>query len=218
MRTLISTLVFWMWLIQGYGQGLLEQYVEEALANNQSIAQQQFALEQSMYALQEAKTLFLPRVSFLTNYFLAGGGRTVDFPAGDLLNPTYNTLNQLTQSSNFPQLENQSILLNPHNFYDARFRTTIPLLNQEIGHNQRIKNHQVSLQQLEVDLYKRELVKEVKTAYFRYLQALGAIRIYEEALILAQRNKAVNESLFKNGKANRTALISAEHELVNFGE
>jgi hypothetical protein len=49
----------------------------------------------------------------MTDYFMAGGGRTVDFPVGDLLNPVYTTLNQLTGGNNFPQVTNQSILLNP---------------------------------------------------------------------------------------------------------
>ena len=78
------------------------------------LQQQQFALEKSMYALKEAQSLFLPKVSLQADYFLAGGGRTVDFPAGDILNPVYATLNQLTEGNNFPTVENQRILLNPN--------------------------------------------------------------------------------------------------------
>jgi outer membrane protein TolC len=198
------------------GQQILEQYIRDGWAKNQSIQQQQFALEQSIYALKEAKTLFFPKVSLMTDYFLAGGGRTVDFPAGDLLNPVYETLNQLTNGNSFPQLENQNILLNPNNFYDVRFRTSMPLINAEIEYNKRIKREQVGLQQTEVNLYKRELAKEIKTAYFNYLKAREAIKIYETTLELLQESKRINESLFKNDKVNRTTLLRAENELVKF--
>jgi len=200
----------------GFSQAILDDYIQEGFARNQSIRQQDIALEKSIYALKEAKTLFLPKVAFQTDYFLAGGGRTVDFPAGDLLNPVYGTLNQLTNSNNYPQLENESILLNPNDFYDAKFRTTLPLLNMEIAYNKRIKQEQVSMQQVEIDLYKRELAKEIKQAYFQYLQAVHAIKIYESALELVSENKRINESLFKNDKVNRTVLFRADNEIARY--
>ncbi len=199
-----------------FSQRILEQYIQIGLSHNQGIQQQQLALEKSVYALKEAKALFWPDVRFTADYFLAGGGRTVDFPAGDLLNPVYNSLNELTNSNNFPQLENQRILLNPNNFYDAKFRATLPLLNLELEYNKRIKREQLSLQQVEVDLYKRALVKEIKTAYFQYLQSAEAIKIYETALGLANENKRINEVLFRNDKVNRTVVVRAENEISRF--
>lgn len=198
------------------GQTVLEDYIKEGFQKNQSIQQKEFAFEKSVYALKEAKSLFLPNITFMTDYSLAGGGRTVDFPVGDLLNPVYNSLNQLTNSNRFPQLENQNILLNPNNFYDAKFRTTMPLLDLEIEYNKRIKREQVAIQQVEINLYKRELVKEIKTAYFKYLQSVQAIKIYDIALKLVQESKRINESLFKNDKVNRTVVLRAENEITKF--
>lgn len=197
-----------------YSQSTLEQYIQEGLTKNQSIQQQQFAYEKSVYALKEAKALFLPKISLVTDYFLAGGGRTIDFPTGDLLNNAYSSLNQLTNSNNFPQLENERILLNPDNFYDAKFRTTLPLLNPEIEYNKRVKKEQVSMQQVEIDLYKRELVKEIKVAYFTYLQSVQAIKIYDFALEILEESKRVNESLFNNDKANRLVVLRSQNEIV----
>jgi outer membrane protein TolC len=197
-----------------YGQAALDGYIRHGIVHNEQIKQQEFNLEKSVYALKEAKTLFLPKVSFLTNYFAAGGGRTVDFPAGDLLNPIYNTLNQLMEGNPFPLLANQSILLNPDNFYDTRIRTSAPLFNPEIQYNRNIKDLQVSMQQLEVDLYKRELTKEIKQAYYRYLQSLEAVKIYEFALTLVQENRRVNEVLLKNDMVNATVLLMANREVT----
>ncbi len=194
-------------------QTILDEYIQEGFKNNQGLQQQQIALEKSLFALKEAKALFLPQVAFSTDYFLAGGGRTVDFPAGDLLNPVYSTLNQLTNSSNFPQLENQQILLNPNNFYDAKFRTTLPLFNLEIAYNARIKREQMNMQAIELALYKRELAKDIKSAYFNYLQALEGVKIYELGLNLVRESKRINDVLFQNDKVNRTALLRAENEI-----
>src|ERR1700756_4304780 len=97
-------------------QSKLDEYIRDGLASNQSIRQQTFVLEKNMYALKEAKSMFLPDVTFSTAYTKADGGRTIDFPAGDLLDGAYATLNKLTGSNSFPQLQNQHILINPDNF------------------------------------------------------------------------------------------------------
>ncbi len=194
-------------------QNRLNDYIAQGLASNQSIKEQDFLLKKNIYALQEAKSMFLPSVTFSTTYTKADGGRTIDFPTGDLFNAAYATLNQLTGSNSFPQLTNQSILLNPDNFYDAKFRTSLPLLNAELVYNKRIKAQQVDLQKAEVLLYKRELVKEIKTAYYNYLKATNAISIYQSFLKLLEEGERVNRKLFENNKINRTAVIRSQNEV-----
>lgn len=194
-------------------QGKLDEYIRDGLASNQSIRQQTFVLEKNVYALKEAKSMFLPDVTFGITYTKADGGRTIDFPAGDLLNGAYATLNKLTGSNSFPQLQNQHILINPDNFYDARFRTTLPILNAELIYNKRIKQQQVDLQKAEVLLYKRELVKEIKTAYYSYLKATNATSIYESSLRLVEEGQRINTKLYDNSKVNRTAVIRSQNEV-----
>jgi outer membrane protein TolC len=197
-------------------QSQLELYIQEGLSRNESIKQHEFALHKSLSALREARTLFLPAVSFQADYFRAGGGRTIDIPVGDALNPVYTALNQITQSSGFPQIENESYLLNPDNFYDARFRTLMPLVNLEIEYNRRIMKGQMSIKQIEVALYKRELIKEIKTAYFLHQQSAQAVLIYQSALDLALENQRINKALFRNGMANRTSVIRGENEVIKY--
>ena len=194
-------------------QSKLDEYIREGLTSNQSIKQQAFMLEKSVYALKEAKSMFLPDISFSTTYTKADGGRTIDFPTGDLLNGAYATLNQLTGSNSFPQLQNQHILLNPDNYYDAKFRTSLPILNAELIYNKRIKQEQIELQKSEVLLYKRELVKEIKTAYYNYIKAINAIKIYESSLRLVEEGQRINTALFNNSKVNRTAVIRSKNEV-----
>lgn len=195
-----------------HAQPVLDRYVADAFANNQGLKQEHLNLDKALYALQEARSFYLPNISFNANYTLAGGGRTIDLPIGDLMNPVYSTLNQLTASNRFPQISNESVLLNPSNFYDAKLHTTLPLINMEIGYNKRIKKELIGRQQATINVYKRELVKDIKTAYYRYYQATKAVSIYQAALVLVQENIRVNESLYRNGSRNATALTRAKAE------
>ena len=120
-------------------QQRVDEYVAEGLANNLVLKEKNASLEQSLLVLKDAKSYFLPSLEFGASYTLAKGGRTIDFPIGDLLNPVYTTLNKLTGSNSFPQLENVSNQLLPNDFYDARFRATLPLLNRDLNFQKQIK-------------------------------------------------------------------------------
>jgi len=144
---------------------------------------------------------------------LSKGGRTIDVPAGDLVNPVYKTLNQLTGSNSFPTVSNVSEQLNPNNFYDLRIKTTMPLFNPDIKINRNIQQQQTVLQEQEIAIYKRELVKELKKAYFNYLSAGKAITIYESALAVVNQNLKVNQSLLANGKGLPAYVSRAESEV-----
>lgn len=195
------------------GQQIPEQYLQEAFEKNLVLQQKKISLEKSLVALKEAKSLFYPTTWFEGQYFLSQGGRSIDIPIGDLLNPVYSTLNQLTGSGKFPMVSNASEQLNPNNFYDLRIRSTLPLYNNEIRINKKIKEQQIEWQQAEVDTYKRELVKEVKTAYFRLLLASDATQVFENALLLVRQNLRVNQSLLANGKGLPAYISRAESEV-----
>jgi outer membrane protein TolC len=195
-------------------EAVLQGYIEQGLKNNQGLKQQGFILEKSMYALKEARTFFLPEVNFNSSYLDSRGGRKISIPIGDLLNPVYTSLNQLTNSSAFPQVENVNQTFNPRNYYDAKFRTSLPLYNAEITYNTRIRKEQIQFQRAEVDVYRRELVKEIKVAYYAYQQADEAIHILESAVSLARENLRFNQALVRNDKAIRTVVSRSENELI----
>ncbi|MCF0069851.1 TolC family protein [Dyadobacter sp. CY261] len=192
----------------------LQGYIEDGLRNNQGLKQQRFILERNLFALKEARTFFYPEVNFSTSYLDSRGGRKISIPIGDLLNPVYASLNELTNSSAFPKVENVSQTFNPRNYYDAKFRTSLPLYNAEITYNTRIRKEQIHLQQAEVDVYRRELVREIKVAYYACQQSDEAIRILESAVSLARENLRFNQALVKNDKAIRTVISRSENELI----
>ena len=193
---------------------VLQAYIQQALDSNLVLRQKTIGLQQSLLALAEAKSLFLPAINFGATYSLAGGGRQIAIPIGDLLNPVYQTLNQLTGSQKFPTISNTSENFLPNNFYDARIRTTYPLLNPDLRANQNIRQIQVALSQAEIDIYKLELIKEIKTAYYQYLSATAAVNIYQSASVLAERGLKVNESLYKNGKGLPAYISRSQAQLL----
>ncbi len=213
MRLQFMKLIFLFFGCYTYSQNKLDAYIKTGLQNNEVVKQHHFNINRSLWALKEAKSLFYPSTSLNANYTVADGGRTIAIPIGDMLNPVYATLNQMTNSNAFPSLENQSVLLNPNNFYDAKVHTTMPLLNYEIIYNKRIKAFQNDLQKIELEIYKRELVKNIKIAYYKYIQSTEAIAIYETALKLTRENQRVNQVLFKNDKINRTAVLRSDNEV-----
>lgn len=171
---------------------ILNAYVQQGLDSNQAIKQQNFQLTKSLYALKESMGLFFPDISLQANYLDSRGGRSIDIPVGDLMNPVYQNLNAINAvfapgSPQYPTISNVSEQLNPKNFYNAYFQASLPLINAEVWYNRSIKKDQVALQQNEVAIYKRELVKDIKVAYFNYLKAVQAVRIYEAALGLVKK-------------------------------
>ncbi|QRR00473.1 TolC family protein [Dyadobacter sandarakinus] len=192
----------------------LPGYIRTGLSNNQGLKQENLLLEKSLYALKEAKSYFLPEVNFSTSYLDARGGRKISIPIGDLLNPVYRSLNELTSSGAFPQVENVNQTFNPNNYYDAKVRTSVPLYNAEIMYNARIRREQITMQQAGVDVYKRELVRDIKVAYYAWIQARQAAGILESAVELARENLRFNQVLVKNDKAIRTVVSRSENELI----
>ncbi|SEN44563.1 Outer membrane protein TolC [bacterium A37T11] len=195
-------------------QTVLDEYVQHGLENNIVMQQKNISLDRALLALKTAKSMYLPTIAFQTTYQSGDGGRDIPLPLGDLLNGAYATLNQLTGTQNFPQLKNESINFFPKNFYDAKVRTSMPLFNKDIDYNKQVSERQVHLQAYEVDTYKRELVKNIKQAYYDYLKALQGIEIQESALKLAKEGKRVNEKLLENGKGLPAYVLRSESEVT----
>jgi outer membrane protein TolC len=200
----------------GYAQQsvILDDYIKQGFESNLILKQKQFDLDKSLISLKDAKNLYLPTAEFDADYTLAKGGRRLQFPVGDLLNPVYQTLNQMTGTDKFPQINNVDEQLTPNNFHNTKIRIIHPLLNWEIKYNRDIKQEMITMQQAEVNLYKRQLVADIKTAYFNYLKATKAIEIYRNASKVVQENVRVNEKLVKNQMATSDVVLRAKAELA----
>lgn len=193
--------------------GMLDSYIDSALHNNLVIQQKNVSLEKARTALTIAKGWYYPTVNFQGGYQTAGGGRSISLPIGDMLNGVYSTLNQLTFSNMFPQLKNQEINFLPSNFYDVKVRTTVPIINPDLRYNKEIATQQIQLSDYELEIYRRDLVQQVKTAYFQYLSSERAVDIYKAALELAMESRRVNQKLLDNGKGLPAYVLRADAEM-----
>jgi len=192
---------------------VLDNYIDSALQNNIALQQKNISVEKAMYALKTAKSLFQPVIAIQSSYQSGEGGRSIDFPVGDLLNPVYSTLNKLTASNKFPQIQNVTTNFFPRNFYDMRLNTLMPLYNKDLQYNKEIQEQQLQLQQTDMNAYKRELVKSIKVSYFNYLASLKATIIIQNAMLLAVEGKKANEKLMANGKGLPAYILRSETEI-----
>ncbi len=71
----------------------LDDYLDQAMTNNPALAQASFEVEAERQRLENLRARFYPSLALQARASVAEGGRTIDFPAGDLLNPVYTTLN-----------------------------------------------------------------------------------------------------------------------------
>jgi outer membrane protein len=196
-------------------QSSLNTYIQEGLKNNLVLQQKQIGLDKAMTSLKIANGMFMPTIGLIGNYTSGKGGRSISLPVGDLMNPVYRTLNQLTESNQFPQIQNVEQNFFPHNFYDVKVRTSIPIINTDLVYNKKIQQQQTVLQEFEKEIYTRELIKNIKIAYFNYLGATEAINIFRNAMTRANESKRVNESLLANGKGLYAYVLRSESEIEN---
>ena len=189
--------------------------LDKAWNKDQQLKSKEFKLQSAEYALKEAKALYYPTASFGTQYTLAAGGRNIEFPIGDLLNPVYTTLNDITQTNNFKPLQNAEINFLPNNFYDARFRIQQSIYHPDLAINKAFKTESIKLQELEIKAYKRYLSKEVINSYFQTSMAKEVIEIYTQATILLNEAKRSTTSMLNNGIALPSSLSRIESQIAD---
>jgi outer membrane protein TolC len=193
---------------------ILDDYIQQGLKNNLQLRQEQLNYERSMENLVQARALFLPSVGVNASYQFAQGGRTISIPVGDMLNPVYKTLNQLTHSSSFPEnIPNQSTNFLANNFHDTKLRVIQPIFNPEIYFNYKAQKELITVQQAQKKSYENQLRYEIASAYFQFLQADDALKILNNTTSLLRELLKINQSLVKNAKATKDVVLSTEYEL-----
>lgn len=189
-------------------------YVTEALTRNLGLAGQTLEVERAQARLAEVRGALQPRVDLLARYARADGGRTIDFPVGDLLNGAYRTLNDYLRSQGqpaaFAAVSNQSITLLRDREQETKLRLTQPLYRPEITRGTRAARAGVAAREAQVAAYKRELRLTVLTAYFGHLQAEAAVRILENASELTAEALRVNRQLREADRLTDDRVLRAE--------
>ncbi|MDQ3143187.1 MAG: TolC family protein [Bacteroidota bacterium] len=191
----------------------LDLYLLQLESTHPEIIKARLAEQKSILGIKESRTYYLPDIQFLGSYTMSQGGRRIDLPVGDLLNPVYMSLNKLNNSNQFTTIENTSVALLPNNFHDIKFRITQALYRPELSINTRIKEVQLNGQQHQLQQVIRDQKQLFRENYFKYQQIDKSISIYESKLSVLQEYKRITEKLLQSGMALPSTLRSVDAQV-----
>lgn len=196
----------------------LQRIVDEALEANLQLRASGATVEQRLAALQQARARYLPAIDFAARYSVADGGRTIDIPVGDLLNPVYETLDQMLvaqgQPPQFPRVANQSIELLRNPEQETKILLQQPIYEPRLGPAVDASRAQVNRAEADLAALRSQVIRDVKQAYYGWLAADQAVAVLDATLEAARANLAANESLYRNGRVTRDLVYRAEADVL----
>ncbi len=223
LKRLILILLLVQALWANAAQDPLDLYIEQGLKNNLALQQQEFSLDQSLEALKEARGMFFPSISIQARYSRAGGGRLIEVPIGDLVNPVYKSLNTLFNFHDIPplfptDLPNEVFPFLREKEQETKIRVVQPLFQPAIYHNYKIKSSLSRVQHAQVSIFKRQLIADIKTAYYNYAKTLSVIELLDKTRELLEENLRISKNLVENGKATEDVVFRAEAEIADLDQ
>lgn len=218
MKKIISILIFFSPYL--FGQSIiLDDYIKFGLKNNLALKQKIFALDQSITDLKQARGMFFPSIEINARYSRAGGGRVIDIPIGDLVNPIHQGLNFLNPSFNYPtNIPNGVTRFLREEEHETKISLIQPIIQPALFYNHSIKSNLVDIQKAEKTIYSRNLIADIKEAYFNYLKSLKVKLLFRTTKNLVSENLRITKSLFDNDKVTIDLLYKAEAELSEIEE
>ncbi len=190
--------------------------VAEALESSLGLAAVEAGVEQRLAALDRARARFLPAIDLQLRYSRADGGREIEFPVGDLLNPVYASLNDLLAAAGEPApflpIDNARFRFLRDREQDSVLRLSQPLYDARIAAERRSASHGYDAARFGLQAYRLRLARDVRQSYYRWLAAREAVGVLEATASLAHENERVNDSLYRNGKVTLDLKLRAEAE------
>lgn len=168
--------------------------------------------------LDEARARWRPTLALSARYSRADGGRTIDLPVGDLVNPAYRSLNQLLEAQGqpapFADIANQQINFLREREQDTKLSLTTPLYAPAIDAGIDAADATRAARDAARAAYARTLERDIEVAYLDWLRANAAQAIVQASRDLLAENLRVNTVLFDNGKITRDQVLRAQAEML----
>jgi outer membrane protein TolC len=197
---------------------VVDAYVRTGLAANLGLRAATLEVERSQAALDAARGRFFPEAAFEARYTRAEGGRQIELPVADLLNPVYGSLNQLLTASGspaeFPQIEDRGFNLLREREQDTRLTLRQPLYSPAIPAALRGQRALLEGSEYARLAFARRLKRDITVGYLGWLQASKTVEIVDSSRALLAENLRVNDSLFRNGKITQDQVLRARAELL----
>lgn len=196
--------------------------MEAAWAANTALQSRALDVEEAWARLAEVRSALQPRVDLVARYSRADGGRTIAFPAGDLLNGVYRTLNEYLagqgRAAAFPQLDNALIPLLRREEQETKLRVTQPLYRPELTQGVRAARAGVEGREAQLAALRRELRLMVLAGYFGHQQAVAAVQILDAAAEVTAEAVRVNRMLVEAGKMTDDRVLRAEADALTVAQ
>ncbi len=197
---------------------VIDAYVREGLASNLSLKAQTLEVERADAALDEAQARYFPEIGFAARYSRSEGGRTIDLPLGDALNPAYQTLNEMLvaqgQAPRFPTVQNETIAFLRETEQDTRLTLRMPIIAPAIPAAVRAQRELLGASEYSRQALARRLKRDITVGYLRWLASVRNQGIVDASVTLLNENLRVNDSLFRNGKITQDQVLRARAELL----
>ncbi len=184
-------------------QSPLDQYVTEGLEKNLTLLEQRLALARADAALREAEGRWLPSLTLSARYSQRSGDL---LDLGDLVNPAYRALNQITGSNQFPT--DLSVKL-PYR-QETNLRLVQPLFSPEATADISIARSQREGERAAGRTAIRRIAAGIRLAYLDVARASRVVELHRATLDLLNENLRINQSLLKNGSATPDVVLRAE--------
>jgi len=200
----------------------VQRIVDDALAANLELRARGASVEQRIAALDQARARYLPVLDLAARYSVADGGRTIEFPVGDLLNPVYATLDEMLvangQPARFPRVRNESIELLRSEEQETALVVEQPLYEPRLGPNVEASRQQLAGSQAELAALRARVVRDARTGYYRWLGTRQSAQVLDATRESADANLKVNQSLYDAGRITRDLVLRAEADRFLFNQ
>jgi outer membrane protein len=197
---------------------VIDGYVREGLKSNLALREQSLEVERAEAALDAARARYFPEAAFAARYTRAQGGRTIELPLGDALNPAYQTLNDLLvqqgQQPQFPVVQNETIRFLREREQDTRITLRMPLIAPAIPAAVRAQRELLGASEYSRVALGRRLKRDITVGYLQWLSAMRTQGIVDASVALLNENLRVNDSLNRNGKITQDQVLRARAELL----
>jgi outer membrane protein TolC len=196
----------------------LRVVLDDALTANLELRAGTASVQQRLAALEQARARYLPVLDFDARYSMANGGRTIEFPVGDLLNPVYETLDELLvqsgQPAAFPRVKNEEIRLLLQQEQNTRFVVAQPIYEPRLRPSVEASRQDLNRAEANLTGLRTRVVRDTKQAYYEWLAAQQQSLVLDATREVAAANLAANESLYRNGRVTRDFVFRAEADLL----
>jgi len=192
----------------------LKEYIKIGMRENLDLQSSKSTLKTYDAREKEAFANFLPKLDATTRYTKAGGGRTMDFAIGQMLNPIYDAI-KLTDPSTGKTVHLDDItvpFILPQS-QDSKLELIQPVFAPAIYYNYDAQSEMKSGAEYDYKAKELNLSEKIIVDYYNYAKAVRLVEIRNYGLTLASQGHNVAEKLFAVDKAPKTDVLRAEVQM-----